>query len=228
MKKITFLVAFLLTFTMWQMNAQITQATGTFTSGTDFVDGDIYTDSGGTASTYGVNELSTLVLQALPGETLTVTFTAYATEASGTTSCWDTLTIEGVTYAGDDSDGGAGLSCTDATDASGNPTLGPFSSTSGGALTFVFDSDASINKDGWEATIGVSSITGNPPVINCPGSPVTADSEPGVCGAVVNYAIAILDVETPTVDLILTQVQGLASGEVFPVGTLSVARTCQV
>ena len=120
MKKITFIfsVCMLMLFA-WQTQAQteIPQANATLTSGVDFVDGDIYTDSAGTAGNYGNNELSTINFVANPGETLTFTFTAFEVEASTISSCFDNLTVTGDmngldgTYAGDDNDAGAGLSC---------------------------------------------------------------------------------------------------------------------
>ena len=45
--------------------------------------------------------------------------------------------------------------CTDATDPAGNPTLGPFTSADGGTLSFSFNSDSSVTKQGWEANIAV-------------------------------------------------------------------------
>ncbi len=167
MRKITFtLMILLVTCCTWVTQAQteITQQSATLTSGTDFVDGDIYTDSGGSAGNYATGELSTLGLAALPGETITVTFTAFEVEASS--QCWDTLAVAGdagmmdATYSGDDADNGATLPCTDATDATGVPTLGPFTSSVGGTLEFTFESDVSVVKPGWEATI---SVVGSPP-----------------------------------------------------------------
>jgi subtilisin-like proprotein convertase family protein len=147
----------------WQANAQteIPQANATLTSGVDFANGDIYTDSGGSAANYSTNENSTLNFAAAAGETITITFTTFSVEA-GPSSCWDSLTVSGddngldATYSGDDNDGGAGLSCTDATDSSGNPTLGPFTSSVGGTLSFTFTSDGSVTKPGWTATIAIS------------------------------------------------------------------------
>jgi len=143
--------------------AQITQQDATFTAGTDFVDGDIYTDSGGAGGDYLNNELSTLNLCAEVGGTISLTFTEFDVEASGGAGgqCWDNLTVVGdtgggdATYAGDGFDAGAGLVCTDATDVDGNPTLGPFTSTEGGCLVMTFDSDGSVPQAGWVADITV-------------------------------------------------------------------------
>ncbi|MFT5249031.1 MAG: hypothetical protein ACI93P_000754, partial [bacterium] len=169
MKKITLnLLALLVTVSLWQVNAQteISQASATLDAGIDFVDGDIYVDSGGSLANYSSSEFSTLTLNAEVGETVTVTFTTFEVEASSFGSCWDNLTVTGdagggdATYAGDSSDAGAGLSCTDATDPAGNPTLGPFTSAVGGSLDFLFDSDTSGQFSGWTATISLSSAGG--------------------------------------------------------------------
>ncbi len=180
MKKITFLIFITVALSTfgWQSNAQteIPQANATLTSGVDFVDGDIYTDSGGSSGNYAVNESSTIDFVAAPGETITISFTSFSVEASSFGSCWDTLGVSGdvngldATYSGDDADAGAGLSCTDATDPSGNPTLGPFTSAVGGTLSFTFQSDGSVVKFGWTANIGVSTVIGNAPTIACPSN----------------------------------------------------------
>ncbi len=176
MKKITLtFLAFLVTCSLWQVQAQteIPQADGTLTACVDFQDGDIYVDSGGSGADYSTSEGSTMVFQAQPGQTITVDFTSFEVEAASS-NCWDTLAVTGdtggfdATYSGDDVDGGAGLACTDATDASGNPTLGPFTSAVGGSLSFSFNSDASVVKEGWTAnlTIGGAACPAPPPVVD--------------------------------------------------------------
>ncbi|MGB1450133.1 MAG: hypothetical protein ACPG7E_00240, partial [Marinirhabdus sp.] len=100
MKKITLsLMALLLTCTTWLASAQteIPQQNATLTSGAGFVDGDIYTDSGGSAGNYSINESSTLDLVANPGEALLVSFTTFDVEASFIGSCFDNLTVAGDT-----------------------------------------------------------------------------------------------------------------------------------
>ncbi|MFK8161502.1 MAG: hypothetical protein AB8H12_03480, partial [Lewinella sp.] len=148
------------------LSAQVVQSDATLTACADFQDGDTYTDSGGDAAGYGVNELTTLELCATDGETITVDFTVFDVEASTVSSCFDNLTVAGAdagdgTYAGDGNDAGAALDCTDATDDNGDPTLGPFTSAVGGCITFTFDSDGSLQQAGWEATISVSTVCDN-------------------------------------------------------------------
>jgi hypothetical protein len=163
---------------------EIIQQEGTLTAGTDFFDGDTYTDSGGAAGDYDINELSTLNLCAEPGETVTITFTDFEVEASGGGGgqCWDNLTVVGdagggdATYAGDTFDAGADLVCTDGTDADGNPTLGPFTSEPGGCLSMTFDSDGSVAQSGWQAVISINEILCNPPVAVCSDFTVNLDA----------------------------------------------------
>lgn len=59
-------------------------------------------------------------------------------------------------------------------------------------------------------------VLDDPPVISCP-TDVVADSEPGVCGAVVSFADAVA-IDTEDGVLPTTQTMGPASGSVFPVG----------
>ncbi|MCB9214175.1 MAG: proprotein convertase P-domain-containing protein [Alteromonas sp.] len=59
-------------------------------------------------------------------------------------------------------------------------------------------------------------LLGDPPVISCPMD-ITESNDPGVCGAVVNFADAVaLDPEDGPIPT--TQTMGPASGSVFPVG----------
>ncbi|MGB0949265.1 MAG: HYR domain-containing protein, partial [Marinirhabdus sp.] len=228
MKKITLsLMALLLTCTTWLASAQteIPQQDATLTSGAGFVDGDIYTDSGGAAGSYMLNELSTLDLTANAGEAVQVSFTTFDVEASSGNGgqCWDTLAVTGDvggfdgTYSGDDADAGVNLACMDATDPSGNPTLGPFRSSDGGTLSFTFFSDGSFTQAGWTADINlVAPIDPNAPVINCPMD-ITANAEPGVCTAVVNFGAPVA-VDPNGGSVTVTQTAGPASGSDFPVG----------
>ena len=69
MKKITLFMALIMSCTLLQVNAQveITQAEGTFVACTDFQDGDIYTDGGGSAADYPNSEETTMIFQAPAG-----------------------------------------------------------------------------------------------------------------------------------------------------------------
>ncbi len=57
---------------------------------------------------------------------------------------------------------------------------------------------------------------GSPPAISCPLD-VTSNSEPGVCGAVINFADASA-IDTEDGALTTTQTMGPVSGSVFPIG----------
>ena len=107
--------------------------------------GDTVTDSGGATGDYGVNELTTVT--AYPdnaGDLVTFTFISFATE-----SCCDDLTV----YDGPDTNSPVvGV-------YAGTTIPDPITSTHAtGALTFVFDSDGSVQDSGYEIAISC-----NPP-----------------------------------------------------------------
>ncbi|THF47718.1 T9SS type B sorting domain-containing protein [Flavobacterium supellecticarium] len=104
--------------------------------------GDHFYDPGGPNGQYGNSaNVTTTICPANPTDMVTVTFNSFNTEAgydfvrvyegTGTTG-----TLLG-TYAGDLT----------------NNLPGPFESTVGGCLTFVFTSDGSGVRDGWDATV---------------------------------------------------------------------------
>lgn len=97
-------------------------------------------DSGGSSGDYGNNEeITTTICPDVSGEVVTVTFTAFNTEAN-----YDELTV----YDGDDASA-SNLGIFD-----GTSIPGPFTSTDlTGCLTFVFESDGSGLRDGWEADV---------------------------------------------------------------------------
>jgi hypothetical protein len=149
MKKITFiLMAFLASTAFWQVQAQgeILQADGVFSACTDFQDGDIYADTGGIAANYQSNENLSMELVAPAGETLTVEFTTFNTEAN-----WDSLTVTGDTGGFDGTYDGTAIP----------PTM---TSAAGAGLTFDFFSDASATRSGWTANLGISNCPPPPPV----------------------------------------------------------------
>ncbi len=149
MKKITLFMALFMSCTLLQVNAQteITQAGGTVNACSDFQDGDIYTDSGGSAGNYSNFESSTMVFQAPAGETVTIEFTSFQVETN-----WDSLTVTG------DTGGFDGLY-----DGTSNPPT--MTSAVGGALTFDMFSDSSFSQAGWTANIGISGCPPPPPYL---------------------------------------------------------------
>lgn len=106
--------------------------------------GTTFYDSGGASGNYFSNELSTTTLTPdIPGTAVTVTFTAFDLE-----SCCDELLV----YDGPDAT--YPLLGTFA----GTAIPGPFTSSDpSGALTFVFDSDSSIEYSGWAANVTCAS-----------------------------------------------------------------------
>ncbi len=111
--------------------------------------GDLFTDSGGEDGSYQNNEqITTIICPDSPGETVTVTFTAFDVEVSSAGACQDKLIV----YNGDSNTTPyIGEYCGE--DNSSIP--GPFVSThASGCLTFEFTSDESIVKDGWNALVG--------------------------------------------------------------------------
>ena len=149
MKKITLFMALFMSCILLQVNAQteITQAGGTVNACSDFQDGDIYTDSGGSAGNYSNFESSTMVFQAPAGETVTIEFTSFQVETN-----WDSLTVTG------DTGGFDGLY-----DGTSNPPT--MTSAVGGALTFDMFSDSSFSQAGWTANIGISGCPPPPPYL---------------------------------------------------------------
>ncbi len=120
-----------------------------------------YTDSGGPAGDYSSNETdSVTICPDIVGEVVSVTFTFFSTENSGT-GCWDGLSI----YDGDDDTDtpinaptGGAVWCWDRDDATptGSGDLQGMTITStdvSGCLTFVFTSDGSAVREGWEAMV---------------------------------------------------------------------------
>jgi len=140
-------MALIMSCTLLQVNAQveIPQAEGLFVACTDFQDGDIYTDSGGSAADYPNGEETTMEFQAPAGETVSIEFTSFNVEAG-----WDSLTVTG---AGPGFDG----------DYDGTALPPTMVSAPGGSLTFFFDSDTSVSRPGWTANIGISACPPPPP-----------------------------------------------------------------
>ena len=149
MKKITLFMALFMSCALLQVNAQteILHANGTVNACSDFQDGDIYTDDGGSASNYTSGQSTSMVFQAPAGETVTIDFTSFDVEAG-----WDSLTITG------DTGGFDGLY-----DGTTNPPT--MTSAAGGTLNFDFFADGSVSRAGWTANIGISGCPPPPPYL---------------------------------------------------------------
>ncbi len=110
---------------------------------TSYLCGDTMYDSGGATGDYSSNDLTTVtVYPDNAGNLVTFTFLNFETEAN-----WDFLTV----YDGPD------IESTEVGSFSGSTIPDPISSTHPtGALTFVFDSDGSVNDPGYEILISCS------------------------------------------------------------------------
>ncbi|WP_162200439.1 fibronectin type III domain-containing protein, partial [Kordia jejudonensis] len=121
-----------------------------------------FLDSGGRSGDYSINEnITYTICPDMAGDAVTVEFTFFSTENNGATACWDGLTIHDgadATATTIDPPAGGTIWCWDEDDvpAEGTGDLEGMmitSSDASGCLTFVFTSDTSVVKDGWEADI---------------------------------------------------------------------------
>jgi len=126
-----------------------------------------FLDTGGLAGNYSTNENTTFTIcPTNADEAVTITFTTFSTE-NNVTGCYDGLTI----YNGADNTAvtidppaGGTVWCWDRNDATptGSGDLQGMSITStdgSGCLTFVFTSDGSVTREGWEATVSCSVLS---------------------------------------------------------------------
>ena len=182
--------------------------------------GGIFVDSGGSAGNYQPNEQTvTTITPDVPGEAVTVTFTYVDIETTAGTGqqdgCWDFLTI----YDGPDTTFPilAQTLCGEESGDGGQPgdpnsllSIGDSftSSDPSGALTFVFDSDGSVQETGWSADI----TCGVPPV-GCgdvfydeggvdgdylPSESTVTTISPDVAGDAVTVTFTYVDIESST------------------------------
>jgi hypothetical protein len=142
-----------------------------FATNPDYCAGDHFYDNGGATGDYSnnVTNETTVICPSTSGDVVTVTFNSFNTEAG-----YDDLTIYN----------GSGTSGTSFGTFDGTTIPGPFTSTdASGCLTFVFNSDGSGTRAGWDAT-----ITCTPPP-TCP--------QPS--------ALAVTNITGTTVDLAWTE-----------------------
>ncbi|MGL2962458.1 fibronectin type III domain-containing protein [Flavobacterium sp. RSB2_4_14] len=160
-------------------SSQWSVASATFTTGTAPPEcGGNFVDAGGTTANYPNNSNSTTTIcPTVPGDKVTVTFTAFNTEAS-----FDGLYVyngNGVVPANLIASANPAANVPGGLAGSywGTTIPGPFSSSAAdGCLTFVFRSDGSVNNPGWIANITCAP----PPVCQQPttlvSSAVTSNS----------------------------------------------------
>ncbi len=155
------------------------------------------------------------------GDLVSVEFLSFSTENNGNTDCWDGLTIyDGNSVAATtiDPPNGGNVWCWDLTDtpAAGTGDLNGMTITSSdasGCLTFVFNSDGSVTRDGWDAIVTCN--TPPPCEITCPAD-MSFHLGGGECTATVSYDLPTLTGFCATE---LVQTAGLPSGSDFPIGT---------
>jgi hypothetical protein len=121
-----------------------------------------FLDSGGASSNYSSNEnITYTICPDSPGDVVYIDFTAFSTENNGTGACYDGLTIHNgadATATTIDPPGGGTIWCWDRNDT---PAIGTgdlqgmtiVSTDPSGCITFVFTSDGSVQRAGWEAIV---------------------------------------------------------------------------
>jgi hypothetical protein len=141
----SFLVLFLFSISL---NAQEilhpTSGTTTYYAGTDFFEGDIYYDSGGSTGNYGANESSTLHLCPIAGNTITVVFNTARLYCNGSPA---SLEIQGTQSSAFDGVYTAGNDC-----GTVFPLGESLISNVGQCLTFIFNAGR-FDANGWQARI---------------------------------------------------------------------------
>ncbi|MFD2918009.1 T9SS type A sorting domain-containing protein [Psychroserpens luteus] len=130
----------------------------------------IFLDSGGVSGTYSSSESITYTITPdNAGDVVSVEFTFFSTENNGASACWDGLTIHNgadATATTIDPPSGGTIWCWDRNDS---PAVGTgdlqgmiiTSTDASGALTFVFTSDGSVTRDGWEAVVSCNTLNVN-------------------------------------------------------------------
>jgi len=136
----------------WANAANITTLVAPPVCGGNFV------DAGGTGANYAANSnVTTIICPTNPGEIVTVTFTAFDTEAT-----WDGLYVydgTGIVPANIIASANGAANVPGGIPGSywGNTIPGPFTSTAAdGCLTFVFRSDGAVQNPGWVANVTCS------------------------------------------------------------------------
>ncbi|QHI34793.1 hypothetical protein IMCC3317_01370 [Kordia antarctica] len=123
---------------------------------------DTFLDSGGVSGEYSASEnITYTICPDMAGDVVNVEFTFFSTENNGAAACYDGLTIHNgadnlATTV--DPPGGGTIWCWDEVDAPAEGTgdlegMTIISSDASGCLTFVFTSDGSVQRDGWQANI---------------------------------------------------------------------------
>src|SRR5690554_3936063 len=128
--------------------------------------GNFYDDGGNAANYSNSANITTTICPDVPGDAVNVTFTFFSTENNGSTGCYDGLTIhDGPDASAPTINPTTGtIWCWDRDDATPNGTgdlqgMTISSTDASGCLTFVFTSDSSVSREGWEATVGCAPLS---------------------------------------------------------------------
>ena len=127
-----------------------------------------FLDSGGVSGDYSAGESITYTIcPDMAGDVVEVEFTAFSSENNGAAACYDGLTIHDgpdATATTVDPPGGGTVWCWDLNDT---PAVGTgdllgqtiVSTDATGCLTFVFTSDGSVQREGWEAIVNCATLS---------------------------------------------------------------------
>jgi len=127
-----------------------------------------FLDSGGISGAYSVGEnITYTICPDAPGDNVEVEFTFFSTENNGAGACYDGLTIHDgadATATTIDPPGGGTIWCWDEVDMPAEGTgdlegMTIVSTDPSGCLTFVFTSDGSVQRAGWEAIVSCNPLS---------------------------------------------------------------------
>ena len=191
------------------------------------------TNTGTPTASDGCGNVSvTFTDSSVPGCGLTETITRTWTitdDCGNTTSCSQVIMVMDTTPPSITCPSDTIVECNGDTSPSAN---GVATATDGCGITTITYSDSSVPGCGGTATITrtwtatdecgnstscdqiITVVDTTPPVANCPAD-ITVNNDPGTCGAVVTYTV---DGSDSCGTVTTTQVSGIPSGQVFPVG----------
>ncbi|QHI34791.1 hypothetical protein IMCC3317_01350 [Kordia antarctica] len=128
-----------------------------------------FLDSGGTSGDYSASSnITYTICPDMAGDVVEVEFTAFSSENISGSDCYDGLTIHNGADATattiDPPGGGAAVWCWDEVDVPAEGTgdlegMTITSSDASGCLTFVFTSDGSVQREGWEAIVNCTTLS---------------------------------------------------------------------
>ncbi|MGH1384716.1 fibronectin type III domain-containing protein [Kordia sp.] len=182
----------------------------------------IFLDSGGASGDYSINEnITYTICPDMAGDGVQVTFNSFSTENNGAAACWDGLTVHDgadATATTIDPPGGGTVWCWDENDtpAAGTGDLEGMtiiSTDASGCLTFVFTSDGSVTRPGWDATVTCAPLSVESAEVRGFIHYVNTINNSFVVNAQSN--IASIEVYNLVGQILVTEKPNAASGEAF-------------